>query len=164
MKEWVIQMGKFLLSNWRECLLGGTVVVSIVIFLVGCLKKVMGDKHKSLRKTILFISSLVLVAPFTLGNIYLNHWDFKFFWVMYLINCLYLITVYAGYENLHVREGLHWLGKNTILRLFDAVYVAFHNKDQKTENLVAQAVEKSLKDAEMLLKKHVYKDDDLKNL
>lgn len=164
MKEWLIQMGKFVLSNWKECLVGSVIVVSVVIFLVGCLKKSCKRLSKPLRKTLLFVTSLALVAPLTLGHMYLKNWGFNHFWVMYAINALTLVASYAGYENLHIREALHWIGRNTVLRLFDAVYKAFHSEKENTNTVLIQSTKQALSEAENLLKQHSYKDDDLKNL
>lgn len=162
MKDWILHGAHYFLSNWEDLLAGGVVVMSVVIFLMGCLKKIAINriKHDLLRKIILAWSSVLLTLPLTAASVVANGFDWNYFWTIYAGNSIQTILVYWLYENTALRDGLAWFGKSTLGRFIGA---ASGSKDlasvnyevnQEAKTLVAKATKSTSK----------YRDDDLKKL
>lgn len=157
--EWLYNCIQWILSDWKTVLLGGLIVVSVVIFLMGVLKKILFDKvkNKMLRKTLLSFSSIILVAPATAVWIVSKgwSWDWNVFWTLYAVNSVATVLIYWFYEGTHVRELLSLIGKNTIAKWFKV----FSSGEAITS--VSEEVEQ---DAVEVIKTSKYRDEDLKKL
>ena len=154
---------EFILSDWRSILVGGAVIVGVVMFLVGCFKVSIGNriKNKALRKTILSFLSLVLVFPITAAYILYNGWSWEYYWWMSGLFAVATIVIYHFYEGYHVREGLMWIGKNTVGKIICAI----KGNPKEVDKVLSQVMLEINTDAKSVLKKnHRYKEDDLDKL
>lgn len=159
MREWIIACARYFLSDWRSLLIGGVVVVGVVIFLMGVLKKTFINKVKNTiaRKVILSWASVVMTLPATAVSIFCNGYDFQYFWGIFAVNAVSTILIYWFYENTALRDALALLGKKTI-GMIVAVYTKEDAKtvvkdiNQEAENLLKSSLKSTSK----------YKDDDLK--
>lgn len=159
MKAWILSTARYFLSDWFNLVIGGLVVVSVIIFLMGILKSLLINKVKNnlLRKIILSWGSLILTLPATAVSILCNGFSFEHFWGVYVINCVEVILIYWFYENTALRNSLALIGKKVITKIF-------LNPEEMKE-----AVKSANRDVESLLNNSSkslskYKDDDLKNL
>lgn len=162
MEEWILQSARYFLSNWENLLMGGVLVMSVVIFLMGFIKLTAANKIKShlFRKIFLAWSSVLLALPVTAGIAVLYGYDWSYFWVIYAFNACGTIFVYWFYENTALRDGLSWLGKKTILKFLGAgvspqeLPLVPNELSQEAKNLIATHTKSTSK----------YRDDDLKKL
>lgn len=162
MKEWILQSARYFLSNWESLLVGGVLVVSVVIFLMGFIKLAAANniKSKLLRKVILAWSSVLVALPVTAGITVLYGYDWTYFWAIYAFNAGGTIFVYWFYENTALRDGLAWLGKKTVLKFLGAgaapqdLSLVRNELSQEAKALIETNTKSASK----------YKDDDLKKL
>jgi hypothetical protein len=160
--EWLLQdIHNIWLNREIWVMYGGLITVGVTIFLMGVLKKLFGDKiqNKLVRKTVLAFFSVVLVAPITATYLIFNTASgIDYFWYMYALNAIGTIVVYWFYENTHLRELLALIGRNTIMKVFTAIF-------KKDKDTTVQNVTSSIRDdAKKIVKSVKYEDDDLKNL
>ncbi len=153
------ETAKYFLSNWQTLLLGGIVVVSIAIFVMGIIKKFLINKIKNalIRKVVLSFSSLVVVLPITAFTILGNGLDFSHFWSVYGANAVSMILCYWVYENTALRDGLALLGKKILTTVFVQSIVTDNKPNEIVKNInndIKASVQAKAK----------YKEDDLKNL
>ena len=172
MLEFCLNTTKLLLTNWQNYLIGGLVVVSLIIFVVGCFKKAVLDriKIKLLRKVLCAVTSLIFVFPATSIYLFLENIPLEYYWYGYTIFALFTILTYWAYEHFGARSLLHFLGATTwsgIKGMFRKVFIKVltdekaNIKDELTKEL--KTTYKTAKETtkESLLKKA---DKDLKNL
>lgn len=146
---------------------GGMISVGVTIFLVGCLKKaLLGRVHNELvRKVVVFSLSIVMVAPVTAIYLCFNAPNaFAYFWWLYGFNVAAMLIIYAFYENFLIRNLLELIGKNTVWRIFTALFCK--GKKPTVEETVKSIREDTKKIVQKYENKIVkkYDDDDLKNL
>lgn len=162
MKEWFIHNAEYFLSDWQNLLVGGVVVMSVVIFLMGVLKKIAFNriKHDLLRKIVLAWSSVLVALPVTAVSVVCNGFSWSYFWAIYILNAVGTILVYWFYENTALRDALALLGKKTVMKFIGAgvsnqEFSKINNEvNQDAQSLIAEATKSASK----------YKDDDLKKL
>lgn len=165
MKEWIVSLIQYAVSNYQTILVGGSIVVGVVIFLTGILKKFLFNKiqNKLARKIVLSFFSLVLAIPATLGIALYNKMDMNYFWVFYAINAVSTILIYWFYENTGLRDLLSLIGENTVSKLLRAIFKSGGSVEGITKGLEDTMGEID-KDTRHLLKESKYQEDDLKNL
>lgn len=153
---------EIILSNWQSVLVGGAVVVGVIMFLMGCFKLAVGNKisNKMLRKTLLGVMSVVLVFPFTAFYILRCGWNWSCYWWLCGFFAIATIVIYWGYEIFHLREGLVWVGKNTVGKLFAQLGC----NSKKVDATLTQLAQQINFDARKEIKKHCYREDDLDKL
>ena len=119
MKDWIISLVDYLLSNWQTVLMGGVFTVSIVVFILGCLKPFIKRwvSNSTVRKVIFAWSSVALNIPATALSIWFEDLSSEHFWTFVVINTVGTILVYFVYENTALRDALHWLGKKILMLL-----------------------------------------------
>lgn len=112
-----------LLENWKQALIGGAIVISAVIVIMGMIKKLF-DKvpNKYLRKFLLALTSVVLVLPVSAIYFVCAGIDYKYFWGDYALLASATIVVYWLYENTCLRELIHKIGSLTLGRFFNYVF------------------------------------------
>ena len=120
MKDWIIATMDYILSNSQTVLMGGVYAVSIVIFILGCLKPWIKRwvGNSTIRKIIFAWLSVLFNIPATAVSLWIEGFPQEHFWTLMVINTIGTILVYFVYENTALREGLHWLGKKIITLLF----------------------------------------------
>lgn len=160
MKEWLIEAARYALSDWHNLLVGGVIVMSVVIFLIGFFKKIIFDriKNKLVRKIVLAWTSVIMALPFTAGMCLVKGFNFDYFWLIYACYAAGTILGYWLYENTGLRNGIHWIGQNTVMKL---LHVRKKEDIDKVMTTVDQQVESLLYEAQKSTSKY---DDDLKNL
>lgn len=141
------------LANWERTLVGGAIVISSLIVFLGALKPILFDriKNKDVRGTLLFVTSLVLVLPFT--AVYLVMYRliygvnfFEYYWVTCIALMPATVFVYSLYEHTHLRNIIQKIGEKTwekILVVLCAKVVEDENK-KTHEKLISAS--KELKD------------------
>jgi hypothetical protein len=157
MENWVLS---YVVSDWWNLLVGGVLVVSIVIFLMGVLKGVVVNQIKNhlIRKVILAWGSLLLTVAVTLITSIFQEFAVSVFAIKCVLNCIGTILTYWVYENTALRDSLSIFGKKILTKL---VFCAFQSKDaKKTIDTVSKDVESWLTDSASSR----YKDDDIKKL
>lgn len=159
MKDWILMAFGYFFSEWWSLLMGGTVVVSVVMFLMGVLKKLLINriKYPLLRKVILAWLSIVVVLPVTYVSVLYNGFNQEYFWLIYGVNCVATIVIYWFYENTAFRDALALLGKNTLGRII--------GKSQSKAD-IESALKDANAEASKLLKTESkkYKEDDINNV
>lgn len=125
MKEWIYVVAKYFLSDWRNLMIGGLAVVSVVIFLMGCVKIQLKKsiRNDKIRALILAWGSVVLTLPITALSIIWRGYDPSNFWGIFTVYALETILVYWLYEFTALREALGWiagLGKRLLKKLSSA--------------------------------------------
>lgn len=164
MREWIVENARYFLSDWENLLVGGVIVVSVVIFLMGILKVLLVNKIKNelLRKVILAWSSLVVVLPVTAIYVVVKGVNMDYFWSVYAVNCIATILIYWLYENTALRTSLHKIGKKVVM--------AFISNEKKPKINAKEILTEVVKDlsntAEESTKSETpkYKDNDLDNI
>lgn len=159
MKEWILTTARYFLSEWEALLVGGVVVVSAVIFLMGVLKKLVIDRisNSLVRKIVLSWSSVLLVLPVTAISVICNGFDWSNFWAIYAVNAVATIILYWLYENTAIRNALAFLGSRAVTKFISGVVTQDLTKvttqiNQEAENLLKSSNKSTSK----------YRDDDLK--
>lgn len=159
MTEWLTEMVQFFSERGTDLLIGGAVLVGVIIFLVGILKTAIFNRitNKALRKTILALTSVALVAPGTLVLMLYEGIDLERFWVMFAVHAVCTIVVYWLYENTHVRDLVNLIGQSTVKKIFVAVASGkssgqvYAEVKNETKTIIKNTVSK-------------YNEDDLKGL
>ncbi len=147
MQEFIAKVATVFFANWQRALLGGIIVISTVIAILGILKKVLINKisNKTVRKVVLAMSSIVLVFPIT--ALYYVGDSINFDW--YLIGCglcaVGTILVYWIYENTALRNFIHWVGNLTIGRLIQYIALSIVNSNKNNNTTVLQEITSELK-------------------
>lgn len=109
---------KALLQHWKQVLLGGAIIVSTVIVIMGMVKRLFNKvRNKYLRKFLLSFTSVILVLPALAVYFLAEEINFKYFWVGYGISVVATIVTYWFYENTCLRELIGKIGSLTIARL-----------------------------------------------
>jgi hypothetical protein len=124
MQEFIAKYASLIFANWQRALLGGIIVVSVVIVLLGCLKGALINKitNKLARKIILAFSSVVLVFPLTALYFVVDGINFDHYWLGSAMNVVLTILAYWAYENTALRDFIHWVGK-TVINKFTHYFV-----------------------------------------
>lgn len=109
MLEFLSKYASLLFANWQRALLGGVIVSSTVIVLLGVLKKFLINKisNKLVRKVILAFSSVLLVFPLTALYFLGDEINFDHYWLGSGMNAVLTILVYWLYENTALRDLIH---------------------------------------------------------
>ena len=159
MSEQIMCAVDFILSHGDSLLSGGLIVVGVVIFIMGVLKKALINKisHKLARKIILSFLSILLVFPATVISNYAQGLGTDYLWMTYVINAVATIIVYWFYENTGFRSLLELIGRTTLKKIALSTL-----SDNPSKDILA-TVKQSQQEAITAIKKK-YKDDDLKNL
>lgn len=120
MKDWILTITDYILSNWQTVLTGGIYAVSIVIFVLGCLKPLIKRwvGNSTLRKVIFAWLSVLLNVPATALSFWVEEFPSEHFWTLMVVNTIGTILVYFVYENTALRNALHWFGKKLLTILF----------------------------------------------
>lgn len=161
------------LENWQRVVIGGAIVVCSLIVFLEILKGFTFDKIscKPLRKSLLALTSLILILPFTAVYFVIDKIDFQYYWVACIALAPVVIIVYWLYETTNLRTLVQKIGEHTWHRVLVALAAGIVEDDNKKtqEKLVASTkatqkyVEKELKAAaSVLVSKH--EDNELKNL
>ena len=160
MKAWIVANANYFLSNWEDLLMGGIIVVSVVIFLMGVLKGLLLNKIKNdlARKVLLAWTSLIIVLPVTAIYLVVKGVSMDYFWFVYAVNCVSTILIYWGYENTALRNCLHVVGKKIVL-----AFVSGKSTSEKDAKKLLTEVAKNLADTEESSEPK-YKNDDLDNI
>ena len=154
--------------NVEPILYTGAIMVSVVITLIGMLKKVAFDhiKNKQARKTVLATSNILFSYLSTAGYFWLDKKDWKWFMLGGAITTFACIVVYFFYENFHLREVIHAVGKFVISKFVYLVKLAFRStraefdaESKKVCNEIKEFTKNELKS-----KKKSKVDEELKNL
>lgn len=172
MQDFIVKYASLFLANWQRALIGGIVVVSVVITLIGILKKACIDRiaNKSARKVILAFSSVILSFPITALYFLADGINFNHYWVGAGLDAVAVIISYWLYENTLLRNFFHYVGKNVIIRFFKflAVSLLKNNNDGGKEDyeLLKETAVEVKKDTRKAVIDSLSKfnEDDLKNL
>ena len=121
-----------LLANWKTALIGGVVVVSAIIVIMGALKFLFNKiKNKYLRKTLLAFSSVLLAMPATAIYFASAHISFHYYWIGYGMTAVATIITYWLYENTCLRELIQKIGTLTIGKVWSAIVEKIGGKNSK---------------------------------
>lgn len=153
----------YVLSDWQSVLVGGAVIVGVVMFLMCCFKTSVGNriKNKHIRKTVLSFLSVAFVFPITALYTLYNGWSWDHYWWMCALFAAATILIYWFSEGTHIREGLVWIGKNTVGKIICAI----KGNPKEVDKVLSQVMLEINTDAKSVLKKnHHYKEDDLDKL
>lgn len=142
-----------LAANWKRVLLGGIILVTAIVVIMGLLKSFVFNKlkNKLIRKVALAFSSIALVFPAVAIYMWLNHINFHAY---YLPGCGFAavatVITYWLYENTALRELIHYLGSNTLLRVSKFLYTSLTegHTDNNLNATLAKGTKKDLADAE----------------
>lgn len=142
MRDWIIATANYILSNWQTVLIGGACAVSIVVFILGCIKPLIKRwiPNTTVCKVIFAWLSVILNIPATAVSVWIEGLPDEHFWTLAVINAVGTILVYFVYENTALRNGMHWLGKKIITLLFNQCVSPTQTKKEirkEVENLLA---------------------------
>lgn len=142
MKDWILTTTDYILSNWQTVLIGGVCAVSIVIFILGCIKPLIKRwiPNSTLRKVIFAWTSVLLNVPATALSFWIEGLPSEHFWPLMVINAIGTILVYFVYENTALRNALHWFGRKIVTILFKQYVTPAQTKQEikkEVEELLA---------------------------
>ena len=142
MKDWIIMVVDYILSNWQTVLIGGACAVSVVVFILGCIKPLIKRwiPNTTVCKVIFAWLSVILNIPATAMSLWVEGLPTEHFWTLMVINAIGTILVYFVYENTALRNAMHWLGKKIITILFSQYVSPAQTKKEvrnEVENLLA---------------------------
>lgn len=155
------------IENPKASLLEVLMLVSIIIFLVGCIKPLIKNiKNNNLKKVVLSFSSLIVTLPVVLVYFWIKHYSYNLYWFYYIIVSISTIILYWFYENTLLRNLFNLLnqsGKNIVVNGLKSIVKDNVDETQstKTETLKNDFLE-SVKKEQYTIKKSI--DNDLKNL
>lgn len=141
---------KVALQNAEKLWYVGAILVSIVIALVGVLKKY-GINHiqnKGVRKTLLATSNIVFSFISTAVYFVIDNINWRWYWVGGIITTFACIATYFVYENYHIREAVHKVGGyalGKISYLAKLVWDKLFNKTDKKIKVETKKVYHELK-------------------
>lgn len=120
------------LQNWQKALVGGIVVVSAVIVIMGALKFLFNKiNNKLLRKSLLAFSSVLLAMPATAIYFVSANISFDYYWIGYAMTAFATIITYWFYENTCLRDLIQKIGTLTIGRLWGMLIEKISGKNAK---------------------------------
>lgn len=125
-----------LLANWRQALVGGTIVICAVIVIMGLIKNLF-DKvpYRLLRKFLLAFTSIVLVLPISAIYFVCAGINYKYFLGSYALLSVATIVTYWLYENTCLRELIHKIGSLTIGRFIGFISAKFKGNLDSDDDL-----------------------------
>lgn len=172
MQDFIVKYASLFLANWQRALIGGIVVVSVVITLMGILKKTCIGKiaNKNVRKVVLAFSSVILSFPITALYFLADSINFNHYWIGAGLDAVAVIIAYWLYENTLLRNFFHFVGKNVIVRFIKFLATSLlksGNGDSKEDLIVfKETVAEVKKDTKKALVDSLsnFNEDDLKNL
>lgn len=131
----------FFLANFQDFFVGGIIVASATIVLMGFLKKFLINRipNKLGRKCVLSFASLVVCLVVTFFFLIGNELSGQCFWFIYGVNAISTILTYWLYENTGCRDLIAFIGNKTIKKYIGIVYNAINGADANTTK--AQLVE-----------------------
>ena len=159
-----------LLNNWQQAVTGGIIVSCAVIFIMGCLKRLL-DKtplknYPYARKAVLAFGSLLLTFPLTAIYFLADKISFDYYWVGCVLMCVGTIVTYWLYENTALRKVIHAVGAKTVGKywaIFCEAYVE-HKSNKDTTNQLAMTTAELGEVVKREFKKQIKEDNDLKGL
>lgn len=169
--DFFVTAAQIALANWQRTLIGGGAVICSLIVFLGSIKGLVFGKiqNKQLRKSLLALTSIVLVLPFTAITFLIDRINFDYYWVACAAIAPCVILVYWFYENTNLRELINKIGEKTWNKL--VVYFAsiIVDKDnEKVQSAFVTNVQKAMKLEEKSVKHQAsvktHKDSELNNL
>lgn len=169
--EFFVTAMQLALANWQRCAIGGAAVVCSLIVFLGTIKPLIFDKIacKPLRKSLLALTSLALVLPFTAVAFIVDRINFDYYWVACALLAPCVIITYWLYEVSNLRELIVKLGEKTwnkwVVYFASAIVEKDNEKIQlsflNSLNQEKKVEEKAIKHATSVKKN---KDEELNNL
>lgn len=122
----LITVFTMILSNWQNVLMGGVILTSAIIFLMGILKIVVLGKitNKLVRKIVLAFTSLILVFPSTALYFVSDNINFDYYWYACAAVAVATILTYWLYENTGLRNLINLIGRLTVGKYFAIIQSA----------------------------------------
>lgn len=159
-----------LLNNWQQAVTGGIIVCCAVIFIMGCLKRLL-DKTPIcncpyLRKAILGFGSLLMTLPMTALYFVADRISFDYYWYGCALMCVGTIVTYWFYENTAFRKLIHAVGERTVGKYWAILLAAYteHKSNKDTTNQLAMTTAELGEVVKKELKNFSKEDTDLKGL
>ncbi len=157
-----------LFAHWGQALIGGVILVSAIIVIMGILKKAIIGKieNKLLRKVVLSFTSILLVFPCTAIYFASDKISFDYYWYACALMCVATILTYWLYENTCLRNLISVIGNKVILRYL-AVLLSplFKDEKQDVKEELASTTETVKTETRKQIKKTVVEiDDDLSDV
>lgn len=124
----------FFLANFQDFFVGGVIVASTTIVLMGFLKKFVFNRiaNKLVRKCVLSFSSLVVCLVVTFCFLVGNGLPAERFFFVYAVNAISTIITYWFYENTGLRNLITFIGDKTIKKYIGIAYNAINGADANT--------------------------------
>ena len=124
----------FFLANLQDFFVGGVIVASTTIVLMGFLKKFVFNRiaNKLVRKCALSFSSLAVCLVVTFCFLIGNGLDAKCFFFVYAANAISTIITYWFYENTGLRNLIVFVGDKTIKKYIGIAYNVINGADANT--------------------------------
>lgn len=165
---------KVALKNADKLWYVGAIMVSIVIAIVGVLKKFAFNRinNKGVRKTLLATSNIVASFITTAGYFAIDHINWRWFWLGGVITTIACILTYFVYENFHIRDVFHKIGSFAIdkfMYLLKLIWDKIFHKTDKNIKAEWKGVQKELEtfaknEMKEATKKFARADKELENL
>lgn len=125
------------LAHWKTLLWGGFVLVSAVIVILGGLKKLVFDRihNKLVRKVLLAFTSIALAFAATAIAFWVKGFEFKLYPIAGATVSVATIVIYWFYENTGLRNFIHFVGNNTVVKFIKALAKAITDNEKDPEEL-----------------------------
>lgn len=166
MFEQFFNMIALFMSNFKENVLTGVIMVSAIIVFIGLLKPLLFDKikFKPLRKAAIAFSSAICCFIATAITFWVYKIDFSFYVSVTAVVFVAMVIVYWFYENTCLRNLIKKIGTIVLTKLYNS-FVAIMNKDdvQDIQKEVI-AVHKEIRNELKLEKSKAKTDKELSNL
>lgn len=172
--DFFVNAAKLLVLNAETLWYVGAIMVSIVITIIGVLKKFVFNHiaNKGVRKTVLASSNIFLSFLTTAGYFWVDSRDWHWYWVGGAVTAITCILVYFIYENFHIRDVFHKIGSFAITKfsyLANVVWDKLFHKTDKNIKAEWKGVQKELQnfaknEIKVATKKFAKADKELENL
>jgi hypothetical protein len=138
-----------MVKNAKTLLVAEAIMVSIVIMLIGVLKKVAFNHihNKEVRKALLGLTNIAFSFGATFVYFLIKGIPFKWYWFGGLATSVACIIIYFLYENFYIRKAFHKIGTFAIDKfayLAKLVWDKANNESDKSLNVEFKKVTQEL--------------------
>lgn len=154
------------MSNFKENVLTGVIMVSAIIVFIGLLKPLLFDriKFKPLRKAAIAFSSAACCFIATATTFWIESIDFSYYWYATAAVFSVMVVVYWFYENTCFRNLIKKIGTIVLTKLYNSFLAIMNKNDVQDIKKEVAAVKSEIRKELKLEKSKVKTDKELKNL
>lgn len=153
-------------SNLKENVLTGVIMVSAIIVFIGLLKPLLFDKIKlkPLRKVAIAFSSAVCCFIATAITFWIKSIDFSYYFYVTAAVFAFMVVVYWFYENTCFRNLIKKIGTIVLTKLYNSLLAIMNKNDAQEIKQEVVALRNEIRKELKTEKSKVKTDKELNNL